>query len=298
MDWRIWWIYGIRALRLQLAVIILILMILFPYYWTNILWVNSLFFLGLLSAFLFNCYTIFPFTPFSKVELPDADHSVKNQISFFTCNVRMKNEDYQKLVKEIIRFDPDVILLTEVNKKWIEAIKEIREQYKFTCLCPQENTYGMAMYAKYPLEKTEVNYLVEDNIPSFRCHINWDGTTIQFLGLHPRPPAPWNKEEHKDLELIKAAGITNWNSFPTVVSGDLNDVAWSPVTHQFKLISGLVDPRRGRGFFSTYNVFTPGFRMPIDHFFLSEDFRVIKINRGQKIGSDHFPIFLEVGISQ
>jgi endonuclease/exonuclease/phosphatase (EEP) superfamily protein YafD len=122
------------------------------------------------------------------------------------------------------------------------------------------------------------------------------GKDIQFLALHPRPPAPSNDTELKNIELIKVAGMSNINELPTIVGGDLNDVGWSRITKRFKKESELKDPRIGRGFFNTYNALIPIFRFPIDHFFLSEEFKLLNIKRLGKIGSDHFPVLLEVNL--
>jgi len=100
------------------------------------------------------------------------------------------------------------------------------------------------------------------------------------------------------MELIMAASLASEHLGPVMVTGDLNDVAWSPTTQQFKKISGLFDPRIGRGFFSTYNALVPFFRMPIDHFFVSRHFQIRKITRLHKIGSDHFPIFTSICLAQ
>ena len=62
----------------------------------------------------------------------------------------------------------------------------------------------------------------------------------------------------------------------------------------FKKISGLLDPRIGRGFFSTYNAFVPLFRYPLDHIFYDPAFRLVSMRRLGFFGSDHFPIYIRL----
>jgi hypothetical protein len=51
-----------------------------------------------------------------------------------------------------------------------------------------------------------------------------------------------------------------------------------------------VEPRKGRGFYSTFHARVPGFRFPLDHIFHSDTFRLVTLLRLPYAGSDHFPV--------
>ena len=59
-------------------------------------------------------------------------------------------------------------------------------------------------------------------------------------------------------------------------------------------VSQLLDPRIGRGFFNTFHAQHFLMRWPLDHIFHSSDFKLIKIRRLKSIGSDHFPIYINL----
>jgi len=292
-----WWVKMWDAGRLQLTVFLIIALIVglatFDFPGVVPIVITAI----LITAIIYHFFIIFPFTPFHKTEISNTENN-SNSLRMLTCNVRMSNENTEDLLALIRKRNPDVILLTETNQWWIDKVESLIIDYPHTILHPQENTYGMALYSKHPLENEQVKFLVEKEIPSIHTNIKVKDKTVQFIGLHPRPPVPWTNEENKDIELIKAAALTNHNLYPTVVTGDLNDVCWSQITASFKSISGLKDPRVGRGLFNTYNANIPFFRYPVDHFFVSEHFKLREIKKLPYVGSDHFPVLLEVNLEE
>jgi endonuclease/exonuclease/phosphatase (EEP) superfamily protein YafD len=114
--------------------------------------------------------------------------------------------------------------------------------------------------------------------------------------LHPEPPHPARSKdtEERDAELLIVAGQAAESTLPVLVAGDLNDVAWSHTTSLFQKISGLLDPRVGRGMYNTYHAGYPLVRFPLDHIFHTGDFELVRLEKGPAFGSDHFPVFIEL----
>ena len=58
------------------------------------------------------------------------------------------------------------------------------------------------------------------------------------------------------------------------------------------------DPRAGRGLYPTFNANYAFLRWPLDHLFVTPHFEVVEIDRLRKIGSDHFPVFFRVCLTE
>jgi len=102
------------------------------------------------------------------------------------------------------------------------------------------------------------------------------------------------KSTDRDGEMMMVGKMAKDSKLPTIVMGDFNDVAWSETTKEFQQLSQLLDPRIGRGFYTTFNANNILLRWPLDHVFMSKDFLIDKIDKGGNINSDHFPIFASI----
>jgi endonuclease/exonuclease/phosphatase (EEP) superfamily protein YafD len=158
----------------------------------------------------------------------------------------------------------------------------------------------MHLYSKLQLHDQEVSFLVEEDVPSIHVSIELrTGDRVRAHFVHPAPPSPTENTEstERDAELIIVARSVEKSDQPVIVTGDLNDVAWSSTTRLFRKISGLLDPRIGRGMFNTFHVKYPFLRWPLDHIFHSDHFTLRSIQRLPSIGSDHFPLITSLSFT-
>lgn len=239
--------------------------------------------------------TVIPYTPLYPKWVKKAKNAIPgNRISLVVSNVFQHNTDYDGCLNVVAEADPDLLLLLETDLRWKEHTAALGKTYPHQVLVPQENTYGMLLYSKLPLRNTEVRFLVEDDIPSIFCQVQLPGKKwVQLYCLHPTPPSPTEnlRSTERDQELLITAEFARKSTLPVIVLGDLNDVAWSYTTELFLKMSGLLDPRIGRGFYNSFNAKVPLMRFPLDHVFVSSDFQHVKIRRLANFHSDHFPIY-------
>ena len=246
-------------------------------------------------------YLIYPFTPLARkvvvrTDAPPGDDSFRLVIS----NVLMENQEHALWTRVIREADPDVIVAVEVDAAWDAALAPLKADYPHCLRQPQPNYYGMAIYSRLPFAADpEVRFLVQGDVPSARVMLTLrDGQQVRLHALHPRPPEPLRKQDSapRDAELVtvgKEIG-EHERDLPTVVCGDLNDVAWSFTTRLFLRLSRLLDPRLGRGTFNSFNANSRLFRFPLDHVFHSDEFRLIDMRVLPYVGSDHFPVMIEL----
>ena len=256
------------------------------------------FLIALAVCAVYQLFCVLPYLPvFPKQVEKSAAPVGDNTISLLIFNVFIENRKYQNLLDLIERVNPDLILLAEPDEPWLKAISGLEKDYPNTVLCALDNAYGLALYSRLELVGEQLNFLVEDDIPSITTQIKLkSGNLIDLYCLHPRPPVPTEsiRSDERDAELLLVGKIIKEANAPTITAGDLNDVAWSRTTKLFQKISGLLDPRIGRGFYSSFHAHYPVIRFPLDHVFHSNHFRLAELRRMPNIGSDHFPIYISL----
>lgn len=246
-------------------------------------------------------YLVWPYSYFGKKMIQRVSYDAQRGIHLIVGNVYQYNTKYKKALNLIQKKDPDLVFLVETDQTWADALRPLHEKYEFRVLLPLDNTYGLVLYSKLPIIRQEVKYLVNKEIPSLELDVELrNGKLITIYAIHPTPPVPGESlnSTERDAEILIVGKKSKENPQPSLVMGDLNDVAWSYTTSLFLKISEMADPRRGRGFYNTFHAKYPFFRWPLDHVFLSKHFGLSKIRVLKSIGSDHFPIELKATLTE
>ena len=291
-----WWVRIFDYPKAQTAVLCLIALLLSVFF-LKIKPVLKVAWLLLLStAFFYQASLIFVYTPLYVKQALDSNRATaRNSFSLLISNVLMDNRQANGFLELVRRHDPDIILINEPNAWWEQQLQPLDEEYPYTIKYPLGNTYGMILYSKLPLKQKELNFLVQDDVPSVYAEVELpSGDTFDFYGLHPRPPKPGTDTYERDAEILLVGRKVKERGRPAVVAGDLNDVAWSHTSELFQRYSGLLDPRLGRGMYNTFNAKLPLLRYPLDHVYFSDHFGFIDMERLGNFGSDHFPILISL----
>lgn len=216
-------------------------------------------------------------------------------ISLLIANVLQENRDAATFLRRIEETGPDIILAVETSSWWDAQLAILQERYPHAVRHPQENTYGMHLFSRLELRDVRLQERVAPGIPSIFAHVRLpSGPLINLHCVHPEPPQVGNDVEERDAELLLVGREVAADRGPTIVCGDLNDVAWSHTTRLFQRVSGLLDPRVGRGFYSTFHADYWFARWPLDHVFHDASFRFAGLEVLGPFGSDHFPVFVRL----
>lgn len=241
-----------------------------------------------------------PLWPRQSVDATAEERADKsNQITVIAANVKLSNRNYDRAIRLLRENPADIIAAIEVDEDWIAALRKgLGDDFEHWISVPLDNGYGLCLMSKLPLSETEVSELIVDKVPSIRTIVTLpSGRPFRLYIVHPEPPVPNQDTKGRDSEIAQIGIEAAKDPMPAIVTGDLNDVAWSTTTRRFQRLSGLLDPRVGRGFYNTFHAYMPWMRWPLDHLFHDPEFRLIRMERLPSIGSDHFPMLFSLALT-
>ena len=296
-----YWYYNILDFpRLQYLILALVCLLVFallkPRWGLAAILLTS----GLLATIIIQSVYILPYFIGDKT-VPDAEQQAAdphNAVGIMTANVLMTNKQAADFLKIVKNTDPDMLLVMEVDQWWVSQLEPLKKRYPYTMEYPTSNAYGMALYSRFPLENASIKFLSQKDVPSFHARVVLpSGKAFVFHGIHPVAPVPSSKYPdlvgEEEVALLKIGKIVAKDSLPAIVAGDFNDVSWSHTSRLFGQEGNLNNVRIGRGLYNTFSAKSVIQRWPIDHYFVTPEFALLELERLQRFGSDHFPMYAE-----
>lgn len=215
-------------------------------------------------------------------------------LTLVTVNVLRRNRDTARCVAYLRDRRPDVAVVLEIDAAWQAALETLADVYPHRAFQPRDDNFGVGVLSRWPLRDREFVALGGTPYPNLVTSIVHDAGELLLIGAHPRAPLTAAHSRGLRSQLAAVAARAAAATGPCIVAGDFNATPWSVAYREFVATSGLVDTMLGRGLQPTWNAHLPAPRIPIDHVFVSRDMRVTRRAVGPDIGSDHFPVEVDL----
>lgn len=213
-------------------------------------------------------------------------------------NVNTFYGDASRVAGAIRDEGPDILLLLEVDRRWLAKLGPELEGFARRVMEPREDNFGIALFSKVPWEAAGVVFIGEANLPSVQARLAIGGEGVWVLGTHAPPPLGHRLWALRNDQLAELARHARAIEGPLLVLGDLNATPWS--YHMGRLLdaSGLRDSAVGRRLMGTWPVLARPFSIPIDHCLYRGGIEIHGRKHGPDVGSDHLPLVVDFGVAQ
>lgn len=215
-----------------------------------------------------------------------------------SINVNTENRRFDLVRQFIHDHHPDVVLMLEVDQAWVKALEELHSTYPYQKLNPREDYFGIALYSKLPFTKCDIVRFGRANTPSIVGEFEIQGKLLTIIGTHLPPPAGETNSESRNNQINAIAETLATIPGPKILMGDLNMTPWSYHFGRFTEMTGIVDSSKGRGLALTWPANQILLRIPIDHCLVSKEIAIKNKYVGDDLGSDHFPIVVDLALAE
>lgn len=210
------------------------------------------------------------------------------------ANVYVGNSDFSKLKSLIVEHDPDLVALLEPTVEWGQMLN-LKEKYPFFKEIFNGTPFGMALYSKLPFKGEMLESLGHPLPPVIVTGLELPGgEEISVALLHTRPPVSSLNVKHNRLIIRRLAAKLRAVDQNLVVLADLNATPFSIYYQNLVEWTRVVNVMHGRRIVPTWRARSSWLFFPIDHVFVRGALRVRDARRLTDIGSDHFPLLVDL----
>lgn len=219
--------------------------------------------------------------------------SAEQTFRIVTFNVWLRNDDRERLVDFLRASDADVVILQELHRADVERIARRLPDYAYRTATP-DLPRVLAIFSRWPLRAEHMRLPGRGPTRIARASIDWQGTEIVLFGAHLSWPLSPSQSRARTAQLASIASQARAEHAPVLAAGDFNLTPWSQHFDRFVKRSGLTDCALAQGLLLTWPAQFWPLRIRIDHCFASRHWRVLRLEVGPKLGSDHLPVVADL----
>jgi len=219
------------------------------------------------------------------------------RIKIMHSNVRSSNTNYQQVLDLIAKESPEVVVLQEVNQAWLRSLKPLEDTYPYRHRVKAKYYERLVLYSQIPMETTREKSYRNYQVPILIVNLNLNSHPLTIYAAHLTAPSTPAQARARNHELEMLAKEINSTKEPVILIGDLNTTPWSPYFSKLIRETGLKDSRNGFGIQASWPTHILPFLIPLDHCLVHPSIQVRDRRLGPNIGSDHYPLFVELDLT-
>ena len=288
-EW-VWWLDVAANFRAQYVVSLIVFgLILVPGKWCRIGF-------GVLASAAINFVVILPL----YLGSPGTPIAGTPSLRIMSFNLLSTNDAYKDLIEYIEATDPDVVLLHEASRPWEVAIGAADLDYTTVRARSENLIFGTLVLVRADSPQV-ITYGFAEAQPravsiAYRP-LGWP-EPIEILSTHPLAPTDQKRAALRDAQLQFATDWLSDQEGVFLVVGDFNATPWSSPFRKMLAGADVRNSQIGFGLqpsFPTSSNFL--LRVPIDHLVHSKTLTVIDRRLGPALGSDHYPLVVDVELT-
>ena len=221
-------------------------------------------------------------------------------IRVMSFNLLSNNDSFPEVVDYILTTDPDVVFLHEASRPWEVAMESAGLGYEIIRARSDDLIFGtLVMVRGEEIRGISHGFATaQPRAVEVRYRPTGWPEPVAVLSTHPLAPTEKDRADLRDAQLDFAGRWAADQEGAFFVVGDFNATPWSSPFRRLLASADLRNSQIGFGLqpsFPAESVFL--LRVPIDHLVHSSDLVVVDRQLGPAMGSDHFPLLVDLQLS-
>ena len=202
----------------------------------------------------------------------------------------------EQVIEWLGSVEADVVFLYEAGRPWTRLLQAADLPWIIVGPDGDLNKPSSTLALVGPQADVEFVDLVEWSAPIVTIDVKSEAVTL--IGMHAPSPYSAQRARERDAELLAVADWVTEQTGHVVVAGDFNATPFSWSFRRMLDVTGLENSLVGFGLQPTWPVNNVLFRSPIDHLLYSNRLVVVDRQVLDSLGSDHYPIAVDLAINE